>query len=291
MKHRKLMVVALLLGLVLPAWSPPAKPEKPPRSQYLRFQKGKAEDALQVAITSFKDPKTNVQVDLVGVIHIGARGYYRKLNKLFEEYDAVLYEMVGDPKRLKQKPDPRRKESSVSTIQRWMKDVLELEFQLDHINYRRDHFIHADMKPREFDKAMKDRGESLLQLMWKMMQQDMARQRRGERVPQISPLELFAAFFSPNRGLEMKRLLARNMGELEATMNALEAGDGTVIITERNKVAIKVLRKSLETPANKRLAIFYGAGHMPDLEQRLLTEFGMKKGKTTWLTAWNLPKK
>lgn len=289
MKHRKLLATALFLGLTAPAISPPAKPAKPKLAQYLRFQAGQKADVLEVAITTFKHPKTGVEVDLVGVIHIGDRAYYKKLDKMFDTYDAVLYEMVGDPKKFKQ-AKPRKNQSTVSMVQRWMKDVLELEFQLDLINYRRDNFIHADMKPKQFNKAMKDRGESLLQLMWKMMQQDMARQRRGEAAPQIEPFELLAALFSPNRGTELKRLFARNMGEIEATMNALEAGDGTVIITERNKVALQVLRKSLEDSAQKRIAIFYGAGHMPDMEQRLLAEFGMRKGKTKWLTAWSMPK-
>ena len=88
----------------------------------------------------------------------------------------------------------------------------------------------------------------------------------------------------------MKRLIAKNMSELEATVNALEAGDGTVIITERNKVALKVLRKTLEDDDKKRIAIFYGAGHMPDMEERMIKQFGMRRAGTLWLAAWRLPK-
>ena len=288
MKHRKLLTSLLLLGLALPSLSAP-KPAKPDVSQYLRFKAGRKADALEVAVTSFKHPKTEVQVDLVGVIHIGDRAYYEKLNKMFKNYDAVLFEMVGDPRKIK-KADPKKNTSAVTVMQRWMKTVLELDFQLDIVDYKHDHFIHADMDQKTFAKRMEDRGESLLSLMWKMMQQDLAREQRGEPVPQIDAFDLLRVLFSPNRGTEMKRLIARNMSELETAMNALEAGDGTVIITERNKVALKVLRKTLEDDDKKRIAIFYGAGHMPDMEERMMNKFGVRRTGTTWLTAWHLPK-
>ena len=37
-----------------------------------------------------------------------------------------------------------------------------------------------------------------------------------------------------------------------------------------------------------KIAIFYGAGHMPDIEKRLIADFGMKHDGERWLEAWNL---
>jgi hypothetical protein len=37
----------------------------------------------------------------------------------------------------------------------------------------------------------------------------------------------------------------------------------------------------------KRIAIFYGAAHFPDMEQRLLKQ-GWKLQKTDWLKAWDI---
>jgi hypothetical protein len=48
-----------------------------------------------------------------------------------------------------------------------------------------------------------------------------------------------------------------------------------------------VLRKELAAGKSK-IAIFYGAGHMPDLQKRLRDDFGMKPVGTRWLAAWNL---
>jgi hypothetical protein len=39
----------------------------------------------------------------------------------------------------------------------------------------------------------------------------------------------------------------------------------------------------------KKLGIFYGAAHYPDMEQRLLKD-GFKKTKHDWLNAWDVAK-
>jgi hypothetical protein len=43
-----------------------------------------------------------------------------------------------------------------------------------------------------------------------------------------------------------------------------------------------------ETALGKRkLAIFYGVGHLPDMHKRL-TEQGYRLAKVEWLNAWNM---
>jgi hypothetical protein len=37
--------------------------------------------------------------------------------------------------------------------------------------------------------------------------------------------------------------------------------------------------------------VFYGAGHLPDMEKRLGADFGLKREGEKWLTAWSLEKK
>ena len=42
----------------------------------------------------------------------------------------------------------------------------------------------------------------------------------------------------------------------------------------------------------KKIGVFYGAGHLPDMEKRLLADFGLKRDSESWLVAWSLePKK
>ena len=63
--------------------------------------------------------------------------------------------------------------------------------------------------------------------------------------------------------------------------------DGTVLLTERNKAAIAALKNAL-TNNKKDIAIFYGAAHMPDMEERLMKEYGLKRQGSHWLTAWEM---
>lgn len=70
-------------------------------------------------------------------------------------------------------------------------------------------------------------------------------------------------------------------------MSSLDGPDGSTIVTERNKKALAVLRREREA-GKRRVAIFYGAAHLPDMEKRLLDEFGMRRAETRWLTAWDL---
>ena len=50
---------------------------------------------------------------------------------------------------------------------------------------------------------------------------------------------------------------------------------------------LEVLREELAA-GKESLAVFYGAGHLQDMAERLEKDFGMKETKTTWLNAWDL---
>ncbi|HEX6637096.1 MAG TPA: hypothetical protein VF033_05525, partial [Steroidobacteraceae bacterium] len=64
---------------------------------YVRYTEDARAARLEVAIRSFTLP-TGQRVDLVGAIHIADRSYYQDLNGRFAAYDAVLFELVGDPR-------------------------------------------------------------------------------------------------------------------------------------------------------------------------------------------------
>ena len=83
-------------------------------------------------------------------------------NSRFENDDAVLYELVK-PKD-GGVPQPGQKAGSIiGQVQHLMKDVLNLDFQLDDIDYSKPNFVHADMDAETFTKMQEDRGEMLFQ--------------------------------------------------------------------------------------------------------------------------------
>jgi hypothetical protein len=242
--------------------------------------------AMETSIARYvpKDGKSGVVVELVSAVHVGERDYYAALNKAFEGYDVVLYELVA-PEGTRVPKGGGKAKSVVSGLQNSLKDLLDLEFQLNEVEYTRDNFVHADMSPEAFAKAMADRGESIWGMMFKMMGHAMAQQMSNKNAP--NDLDVLMALFSPNRALEMKRLMAGQFENLETLTTALGGPDGSTLIEGRNRAALAVLKKQLDG-GKKKIAIFYGAGHMPAFERQLAADFGLKFDSERWLEAWNL---
>lgn len=257
---------------------------------YLRFQEKEGVGALEVGIISLEHKETGAKVDLVGAVHIGDKEYYEQLNKEFKKYDSVLYEMVKpadlDPAQFKGRP-----QSGVSMMQTFMQKQLDLAYQLDEVNYGAKNFVHADMTVKQFRKRQQARGESMIMLMLKLMREDMAsRAKKEKRAVDISTAELLRALLSPTRSVELKYLLARQFNEMERLTAGLNNKKGSVILTDRNKVALKVLKKEMDT-GKKKLAIFYGAAHLPGMEKRMIEKMGFERKRTRWVKAWDLPKR
>jgi hypothetical protein len=102
--------------------------------------------------------------------------------------------------------------------------------------------------------------------------------------------DMLLALFDRNRSHKLKQLMAEQFEDLEGAMGMFDGPDGSTIITERNKVALGVVKKQIDG-GKRKLAVFYGAGHMPDMEKRLLADFPLKRDSERWLVAWQLEPK
>ena len=247
--------------------------------------------ALETAVASYVPAPGSryhgqeIRVDLVGAVHVGERAYYQRLNQRFRRYDALLFELVAPEGVQIPKGGGRRSSNPVSLIQGGMKDLLKLEFQLEQIDYTQKNFVHADMTPQEFAKSMKDRGESLLQIAFRAFGRSMTMQAKKNAPNEFS---LLLALMSSDRERKLKRLLAVQMEDVEDLTEVLAGKDGSsTIIGERNRKALEVMERELKE-GRKNLGIFYGAGHLADLERRLIGQYGMRRTGIQWETAWNL---
>jgi len=243
--------------------------------------------AMQSAIATYwSAPRAGgrARVDLVAAVHVADEVYFDQLNRRFASYDSVLYELIAEAD-MQPGNDQRQSASGViGWMQGGMKDVLGLEFQLDQVDYTQDNFIHADFSPKEFARVMRERGESFVEILFTAVGRSLAVQQPES--DGATDLAVLVAFFSPQRELHLKRILARQL--VETDVAAFWTGpNGSTLITERNKKAIGVLEEEIKA-GKKRLAIFYGAGHMADFHSRLTDRLDFQPGKTTWITAWDL---
>lgn len=230
-------------------------------------------------------PAQEVQVDLIGVIHVADPDYFRFLNTCLVQYDAVLYELVAPPEARTAPGEAPWDWSVLGITQRVGAGVLGLQFQLDGINYKASNFVHADMTPEQFADSMRRRGESWGQMLLRSL-----REVFRAPPPQEADLrELWSALRL--RGIErqiaLRRWLAGGLADWQRSARVFEGPEGSTIITERNKVALAVLKEQL-AEGRQKLAIFYGAAHMPDLAERLQSELGLKACERQWLVAWDL---
>ncbi|MCF6263122.1 MAG: hypothetical protein L3J24_05995 [Xanthomonadales bacterium] len=99
--------------------------------------------------------------------------------------------------------------------------------------------------------------------------------------------KLLLALFSSTLERDLKVIAAQQIIEMRPTMDALEGESGSTIITTRNLKALQVLKQEIEK-GHKKLAIFYGAAHMPGIEEGLVEEFGMKLDQINWVDGWDL---
>jgi hypothetical protein len=272
--------------------APPAAKEEvseaSPTGKYIRLIRDDKDRPLelQTAIVRFvaaDEAHKGLAVDLIAAVHIGEKSYYERLNKQFDGYDALLYELVA-PEGTRVPKGGAKSNHPVSRLQTAMKDLLDLDFQLDHVDYQSKNFVHADMSPESFSKSMQDRGESIWALVLRMLGQSLAEDSKAKGSVDA---ELLMALFDKNRALALKRVLAVQFEDLEGMMSAFTPADGSTLITERNKRALEVLGQEIAA-GKKRLAIFYGAGHMPDMAKRLMADFNLKPQREVWVTAWDL---
>lgn len=148
----------------------------------------------------------------------------------------------------------------------------------EELGYAR--FIPVDLtgcRPREpvFQGAALKPGARWHRADWTLEEQARALGRRmpkargRSRHPELSLSEV------------QREMMIRGLGDPES------AGIGVrtrVEVVQRNSIAFGELVRRLHR-GHKRVAVLYGAAHMPDLERRIRDELGYKEAGVTWLRA------
>jgi hypothetical protein len=259
--------------------------------EFIRVEEAATATELQTSVVCLKKGKASVE--LVGAIHIADKKYYEALGKRFESYDALLYEGIGgddepaedvakEPlKKIDAAVPEKGKLNGLHAAYESGAEWLGLSYQMKEIDYEKANFVHADLSFAEFSELQKKRGESLLGFMIKtaLQQQEMPKAREPNSLKMLISLVR-----GDKNGL--KRELVHTLGEGDDQVAGL-AGEN-VIVGDRNAKCLEVLDREV-LGGKKKLGIFYGAAHFPDMVKRLETA-GWKVKNTEWMVAWQIDK-
>jgi hypothetical protein len=305
-KRLFLLATCLFTGLRAEPVAVEAAAEAP---EFIRVEESEAATQLQTAVVRYT--KGGATVELVGAIHIADKKYYDSLNARFTGYDAVLFEGIGSPPpppaagvqeiapaAPAEEPEPEPEEAAPAEKDQpaapkkpgkldglhnayesgaqW----LGLSYQMKEIDYRKANFVHAALTVEEFTARQAERKESLLGFVIKAGLQEQA---KPDKEP--STLKLLTSLVRRDKN-GLKRELVHTLGAGDDQVAGL-AGE-SVIISDRNAKCLQVLDRQVQA-GKKKLGIFYGAAHFPDMEKRLLAA-GWQKAGQEWLTAWDIGK-
>ena len=283
----------LLWGGTPRAAGPP--PDGAPPGRYLRTATStNGSVALEVALRSFVPRNGRGPIVwLVGVTHLGTTNYYAELQRFLDAQPLVLFEGVGATnKQFKMRSDRG------FSVQDEMARVLGLEFQLNAIDYSREHFHNADLSlpqlARIFEQATNGSagGESAASGQAEFNQLVQVMEGSG-LFGGLARLSLSLVGASPRLQAATKVALIETLGALPEDLSRVPGMTPglkhllAVLIEERNRAVVASLRSALRArPRPASVAVFYGAGHMTDLERRMRATLHYRPAEERWLTAF-----
>jgi len=245
---------------------------------------------LQTAVHHYEDANGR-KLTLAGAMHVGLAEYYENLNKLFADYDCVLFEMVGgehltEDLRMQQqgKRPPLREEqlefagknfltsAVLHYVMQAMSERYGLVIQNEMIDYAAENMLHADVSFKELSAMQQQQNISSLEELMSMSFS-------------ANPQNLFYMLLAEIMGDEAA---AVRMSMLSSVQQVEKLGDlkSGVVLFGRNRKCFAVLDQQLKKSLQS-ICIFYGAAHLPDMH-KLALERGFVYKNSDYLTAWQV---
>lgn len=321
--HRALTgVAALWFALGCGAAEKPASTNKPPTSlvrftvePFMRVTNG-ATGAVELQVAVRKLVPTNgvgPVIWLTSASHIGETNYFRELQKHLDVQALVLFEGIHAGRKGEATtnsvpatkkaaaPEPVAKPGERTSLQKDLAESLGLVFQLEAINYARANFRNSDLSVQELKELMdkddepaapdspkeKRKNEAFEQLLKAMEGNSMfgTLLKAGfkfiggnPKLQAMTKLALIEALGGIRGDISRMKSLPEDMQRLME-----------VLIQSRNDAVLKDLRAELKRSAPPAsISIFYGAGHMEDMERRVRREFGYRAESDLWLPAFTV---
>ncbi|MGE0143542.1 MAG: hypothetical protein AB7I19_07315 [Planctomycetota bacterium] len=239
---------------------------------------GKDDGGLETKTSRWWHAPSSTTVLLVGVVHIGDPTYFQHLQRILDSCDLVLFEGVG---RSEMSDSDLASLDVMMRMQLAMRGALGLGFQSDHVDYARDFWVNSDVDFAQL-RAQLDERRAQLPTDHPMMKRILGTVLRaaGDSAVHRSRVLQYRA----------KLLLGPSLSQADTIMQQPAfAGMRGAIIEHRNEVVMRDLERELTNGTHgRRIAVFYGAGHMPDFVRRFLA-IGLEHQESRWQRAWDIP--
>jgi hypothetical protein len=274
---------------------------------------GSNQVSLQIAAREFVPTHRGWPlVWLEGVSHVGDSNYYAQLQGHLDAQTLVLFEGVGAAERATEDergqagaekpkvntpaPSPAAGSEDRGSLQSALAASLGLVFQLEAIDYHRRNFRNSDL--------------SITQLRELMLQSEKASGKPGASESFQDLMQLMQGDSWLDALLQMAlRLLGANpkfralgrlalidlLGEIQGDPSQLQGLPPDmkqlleVLLQRRNEKVISDLRSELpDIGRGGSIAVFFGTGHMPDLEMKVRTQLKYRPVRETWFTVFQV---
>lgn len=210
-------------------------------------------------------------IELVGAIHIGEPSYYSSLQQRLNRVDLVLYEQVTDQKNVTMDRAAILRAKTNSAYYR-LASAMGLTTQSHAMDVQQRHFRRCDM--------------TFSQMMARLEQEAQGGNTAGEAADGAKK-ELATLHWILSGGSRIVngiiRFASMHQGFCERMRFQLVAkgadSDGPaslhprlhqLILQDRNAFVLSELEKVLREEKHRSIAIFYGAAHLPGMEEHLL---------------------
>ena len=168
-------------------------------------------------------------------------------------------------------------------IQRGLARALGVEFQLDAMDYAQNHWVNCDVTMEELEGLLVEaglagEGDSFLAMM---SGSGLMGALQGTVLGLISS--------SPTMREMIKMVMIDVLGQAEQFMSDLPGPMGDlmdVLLHERNVVVEERLHEIVDDAGEfESVGVFYGAAHLPGIEDALVQRMGYRPVATHWITA------
>ncbi|MBK1832467.1 hypothetical protein [Roseibacillus ishigakijimensis] len=258
-------------------------------TNFIRLAEEEGRALLQTAVTTYG--KGEARVTLVGAIHIADEAYFAEINEELDRHPVVLFELIGgeDAARFltgkgggQEARVDGRPVAGLRGLYGSFASTMQLVEQIHHVDYSKSHFVHADLTRQEYEKVTAGRDDDLL--AFALESNVKATELTGKPFGGLNMSLVMRAMLSGDgTGLKLEYMKLMEQGDESA---AAITGQN-LIIGDRNDKCFQVLAEQRKA-GEEKVAIFYGAAHLPDMERRLLAD-GFTRRSHRWLTAWEVP--